>query len=129
MTGCLNRRGLWYDRMVEAAGSLSAGDSLAVAICDIDFFKKINDTHGHLCGDEALKHFVNVLQTELADAGVLGRWGGRVWYFLPLTSQAGKPLEEAVTTLNAVRTSIEHSPAYLGERDRRYYHERGCCVV
>ena len=110
LTGCLNRR-TWYDRMVEAAGSLSSGDSLAVAICDIDFFKKINDTYGHLCGDEALKHFVNVLQTELANTGVLGRWGGEEFgIFLPLTSQAGKPLEEAVTTLNAVRTSIEHSP-------------------
>ena len=110
LTGCLNRR-TWYDRMVEAAGSMSSGDSLAVAICDIDFFKKINDTYGHLCGDEALKHFVNVLQKELAQAGVMGRWGGEEFgIFLPLTSQAGKPLEEAVTTLNAVRTSIEHAP-------------------
>ena len=110
LTGCLNRR-TWYDRMVEAAGSMPSGASLAVAICDIDFFKKINDTYGHLCGDEALKHFVNVLQMELANAGVLGRWGGEEFgIFLPLTSEATKPLEEAVTTLNAVRMSIEHAP-------------------
>ena len=110
LTGCLNRR-TWYDRMVEAAGSMSSGDSLAVAICDIDFFKKINDTYGHLCGDEALKHFVNVLQTELANAGVLGRWGGEEFgIFMPLTGEAIKPLDQAVTTLNAVRMSIEHSP-------------------
>ena len=48
---------------------------------------------------------------ELANAGVLGRWGGEEFgIFLPLTSEATKPLEEAVTTLNAVRMSIEHAP-------------------
>jgi two-component system chemotaxis family response regulator WspR len=110
LTGCLNRR-TWYDRLVEAAGSMSAEDSLAVAICDIDFFKKINDTYGHLCGDEALKHFVNVLQMELANVGVLGRWGGEEFgIFMPLTGEAIKPLDQAVTTLNSVRMSIEGAP-------------------
>ncbi len=113
LTGCLNRR-TWYEQLVQTSGVISDQENLAVAICDIDFFKKINDTYGHLCGDEALKHFVSVLQEKLEGLGVLGRWGGEefaIFMVLPSPpSEPLEPLEGACTVLETMRGSIQDAP-------------------
>ncbi len=113
LTGCLNRR-TWYDRLVQAAGVTPYEHNLAVAICDIDFFKKVNDTYGHLCGDEALKHFVGILKERLDNLGTLGRLGGEefgIFMVLPTSMhQTTKPLEEASGMLEKLRQSIEDAP-------------------
>jgi diguanylate cyclase (GGDEF)-like protein len=49
---------------------------LSVAIVDIDGFKKVNDDHGHLVGDELLKQFATELQSACRSIDVIGRWGG-----------------------------------------------------
>jgi len=54
-----------------------AGEAVfCVAIIDIDGFKKVNDEHGHLTGDELLKQFANELQSACRSGDVIGRWGG-----------------------------------------------------
>ena len=47
-----------------------------VAIVDIDGFKKVNDAHGHLTGDEVLKQFAGELRSACRSTDVIGRWGG-----------------------------------------------------
>lgn len=55
---------------------------LAVAIGDIDFFKRVNDTYGHECGDAVLKSLAHLFDTETRQIGAVARWGGEEFLFL-----------------------------------------------
>ena len=55
---------------------------LSIAIGDIDFFKKINDTYGHECGDLVLKSMAEVFKEKMEGHGVVARWGGEEFIFL-----------------------------------------------
>ena len=50
--------------------------NLSLLLFDLDKFKEINDTYGHLCGDMILKHFVENVKKSLRDSDILGRIGG-----------------------------------------------------
>lgn len=56
--------------------SRSSGQSFALAIGDIDFFKKVNDTYGHECGDAVLKNVSALLKQHMWRRGFAARWGG-----------------------------------------------------
>ena len=59
-------------------------DQKAIAMLDIDFFKKINDTYGHQIGDEILKHFANTIKNSIRKSDYLIRYGGEEFLlFLP----------------------------------------------
>ncbi len=51
-------------------------DSLAIVMCDIDNFKRINDTYGHLTGDEVLKTIAKILRDNVRATDIVGRFGG-----------------------------------------------------
>lgn len=55
---------------------------LSIAIGDIDFFKKVNDTYGHECGDEVLRTLAAVFKKEMEGHGVVARWGGEEFIFV-----------------------------------------------
>lgn len=55
---------------------IESGASFCVAIVDIDSFKKVNDAHGHLTGDELLKQFAGELRSACRSTDIIGRWGG-----------------------------------------------------
>jgi diguanylate cyclase (GGDEF)-like protein len=78
LTGCFNRRHL-HDHLM-GAGQVRAGGHgglLTVVLCDIDNFKRINDTYGHACGDAVLRSFADLL-TRMTRDGVdsIVRYGG-----------------------------------------------------
>lgn len=56
--------------------SKKTGQPFAIAIGDIDFFKKINDTYGHEAGDAVLKNVAHILNKNMAGKGFAARWGG-----------------------------------------------------
>jgi diguanylate cyclase (GGDEF)-like protein len=56
--------------------SLHAGVPFCIAIIDIDKFKRVNDEHGHLAGDELLKQFAAKMRSVCRDTDTIGRWGG-----------------------------------------------------
>ena len=107
LTGLLNRRG--FDaaaaRFVDAAGVVSG--PFAVLICDLDFFKRVNDDFGHEFGDAALRHAAKILREETAQSeAVLGRLGGEEFVVvLP-----GYTLERAGVVAERLRSRFAASP-------------------
>ncbi|MBF0170140.1 MAG: GGDEF domain-containing protein, partial [Nitrospinae bacterium] len=76
LTGAFNR--LSFDLLLEQACKEAhrTGEPFTVALFDLDHFKKINDTHGHLAGDATLVAAVKAIKGQLREADVLCRWGG-----------------------------------------------------
>jgi len=86
LTGLANRRTL--DLRLSAL--LGQQESFALAIVDVDHFKKINDTHGHLAGDAALKELCRRLKPRVRATDLLARYGGEEFAaVLPETDHAG----------------------------------------
>jgi diguanylate cyclase (GGDEF)-like protein len=82
LTGCLNRRGFDQALAREVARSSRAGSDLALIAIDLDHFKKINDTYGHLGGDSVLREF-GMMMTQAARAGdMVARTGGEEFSIL-----------------------------------------------
>jgi two-component system cell cycle response regulator len=77
LTGCYNRGYLNEHLQHEIKRASRYHHPLSVALCDIDHFKRVNDTFGHLCGDMVLKEFVKRLMSLVrSDMDWLARYGG-----------------------------------------------------
>lgn len=55
---------------------IKTGEPYTLAIADIDFFKKVNDTYGHIAGDEVLVSVAQIMKKSMAGKGFAARWGG-----------------------------------------------------
>jgi diguanylate cyclase (GGDEF)-like protein len=76
LTGAFNRRGMTEAFAREAARAQRSGQPLAVALIDLDDFKRVNDQHGHAVGDAALVHLTRVIGETLRPTDLCGRLGG-----------------------------------------------------
>ncbi len=76
LTGVANRR--WFTAMAsrELERCRRFNHQLALLMIDVDHFKRVNDTHGHAVGDEVLKAFTRILESNLRSVDLLGRLGG-----------------------------------------------------
>jgi diguanylate cyclase len=102
LTGSLNRRGLDEVLEREMARAERTRSPLCVALLDLDDFKKLNDTHGHIAGDGALIHLVRVVKNTLRTMDVIARFGGEEFMFvLPNTS-----LDDAMQTVTRVQREL-----------------------
>ena len=75
-TGLLNSRGWHVMARQQLSQADSAGSPTAVLLIDLDHFKRVNDTHGHLAGDVVLKSVAEILVKELRGYDAVGRYGG-----------------------------------------------------
>ncbi len=76
LTGLVNRRVL-HSWLGQEVNNRAPGDGqVSVLLFDLDLFKRINDTYGHLAGDAVLQAFARVLQTVLPPGSMVGRYGG-----------------------------------------------------
>jgi diguanylate cyclase (GGDEF)-like protein len=104
LTGMFNRRGFAEacSRVIEREAK--AGRPVTVMICDIDYFKSINDRFGHPAGDEILKLFATVVLNNVRISDLSGRVGGEEFAALLPCS-----LEEGVIVAERVREAFEAS--------------------
>ena len=107
LTASYNRRYL-DERLLEVVeqqgGRLAGG--LAVALVDLDWFKRVNDTFGHLVGDRVLQQVVELLQVALPYGGFCARYGGEE-FVLVLPGVDG---DTATALAEAARARIEQYP-------------------
>ena len=93
--------------------SKESGVPYSIAILDIDFFKKINDTYGHLCGDIVLKEIALILKEGMHGKGFACRWGGEE--FLLVYDRDKK--DDAYEYLKAIVEKIKRKEiAYNGDK-------------
>jgi len=90
LTGLLNRRSFDSIFQTEQSRASRSGSQLCLAMCDIDGFKKINDTLGHLAGDRILKCVADAFLERKRGQDYIFRWGGDEFLLLmPETSPGG----------------------------------------
>lgn len=90
LTGLLNRQTLFDQLEKECQRSNRYGHPFTVVMFDLDHFKKINDTHLHVAGDEALKHVAALIQSSIREVDMAGRCGGEEFIvILPYTDLHG----------------------------------------
>jgi diguanylate cyclase (GGDEF)-like protein len=101
-TGLLNAATWEREATVEIARAVRTRSPLALALLDIDRFKAVNDTHGHLVGDEVIKEIASTLTGLLRNYDVAGRFGGEEFaLLLPQTRAA-----DAFGIAERVRSSV-----------------------
>lgn len=78
LTGLFNR----WSIQPELENAIQSEKPFCLIMCDIDDFKKINDTYGHNCGDEVLKHIACILSDSIPKDSYVCRWGGEEFLIL-----------------------------------------------
>ena len=103
MTGILNRRGFEKAASRILDESASSGKEICLLMVDIDHFKKINDTYGHLVGDKVIRAVAEMLKSKVKGQDSVARLGGEEFaVLLPETPAAG-----AFAVAEHIRKSIE----------------------
>ena len=82
LTGLLNKRAMLDAATQKVAAAGRFGRKLSVLIADIDFFKKVNDTHGHDVGDVVIKGLADILQRQRRATDLVARFGGEEFVVL-----------------------------------------------
>ena len=103
LTGIHNRRFLF-----DAGGTLFASAqrehlNLTAAVIDLDFFKNINDSHGHGCGDDVLRHIAGLIRKLCRPTDIVARFGGEEFAILAVNMDGGA----VAAFFEKIRTAIE----------------------
>ena len=105
LTGLLNRRAILTQLAGMVSGARRHGHPLSIAVCDIDHFKRVNDTHGHQAGDEVLVGVAHAMGTHLRQEDQLGRLGGEEFLVLLPDTDA----DAAMAVAERMREEVAHA--------------------
>lgn len=106
LTGLNNRRQFEIRLKQEVATAKRQNKPLCAMMIDVDFFKNVNDTYGHVVGDCVLKSIASVIKTELREYDIASRYGGEEFaILLPFTK-----IEEAFAVAQRLRHTVEITP-------------------
>jgi len=105
LTGALSRQGLRSVFQNQYELSLATGNPFILAMCDLDFFKSVNDTYGHVAGDKLLELFVKIVQENIRNSDVVIRYGGEEFVIMLPTLNKTKGFE----VLESVRKAFAES--------------------
>ena len=103
LTGLFNRRYFLGAVPKICERAKETGEPYCVAICDIDFFKKVNDTYGHNCGDDVLKAMAKTLKQFMERKGFASRWGGEEFVLIFNRSSALEAYSALGSLMETVR--------------------------
>jgi len=111
LTGAANR--IWFDKhFIERYNGKPMPTASLVFLIDIDDFKRVNDTYGHLAGDEIICRSVDTIRETIGN-NILCRWGGEEFFsFIPFSN-----IEEAKPLLEKIRKSVESTRYRYKEYD------------
>lgn len=117
LTGIFNRGKLLlhasqlYEMMQRSNNKFSDGVGIGIVMIDVDHFKNVNDSYGHLVGDDVLRIITKRVESVLRPYDVFGRYGGEEFLiFLPTTR-----FEEAKQIANRILYEINGQPFYVGD--------------
>lgn len=105
MTGMFNRTAVLRALTAEMDRARREGGTLVVALVDLDYFKRLNDTYGHLAGDEALRCFAAAVAAAIRPYDYAGRYGGEE-FLLVLTRIPPQAMLQRLTTLHAAISNL-----------------------
>ena len=98
-----NRREFSRMLAIEIAREQRSNSGFLLVMCDIDYFKKVNDKYGHNIGDDVLKSFAKILMASTREMDMIARWGGEEFALLIPNSN----IQLASTIVNKIRERIE----------------------
>ena len=98
LTGLLNRRHFMELTRHEFQRASRYSKHLSIMMLDIDHFKRINDTYGHLIGDQVLQKVASICQENLRSADISGRFGGEEFVFLLPETPLKRPDDKTIDT-------------------------------
>ena len=111
LSGLLNRRSILESLSIEVKRTERQKELLAIGMCDIDHFKAINDTYGHVVGDDAIKEVSRRMKEALRDHDLVGRYGGEEFLIItPVDTESS-----ASMLYKRIAQSISATPIISGE--------------
>ena len=111
LTGILNRRSFIEHTRLAMHRFERYHDSFCLAVIDLDHFKHINDTYGHLTGDRAIRMFSKLMETNKRQGDVFGRLGGDEFGFIIHQSSEADALKTLARMQDALQTMAIESPS------------------
>ena len=111
LTGLPNRRAMLD--VIEQYLREKPEEQFSVAIADIDFFKRVNDTYGHNCGDYTLRELSSLFLASAGEQFMVCRWGGEEFsFFLP-----GQNIDQAGEVMHKLHEDVKKLPLRFGDVD------------
>ena len=115
LTGSYNRRCIMRLLDAEIEKSRQTSTPCAIALIDLDWFKRINDAHGHPVGDEVLRTFAITMFANIRPADSFGRYGGEEFLLL-LPDTSGDSAQRMLERLRSIVADLDWSAFSLGMR-------------
>jgi diguanylate cyclase (GGDEF)-like protein len=112
LTNLYNRRRFFLSAEKMYTESLLTGYPISFTLLDLDFFKQVNDTHGHMIGDQVLVHVAGLIRKFCRENDMVARYGGEE--FAILHPNTGGPA--ALQVVEEIRINVEETP-FVSEKD------------
>jgi diguanylate cyclase (GGDEF)-like protein len=125
LTRVYNRRFIDKRFDEELAYALRHRSELSVVMLDVDYFKNVNDRHGHSAGDIVLRRIAEVITDQLRTEDVLARYGGEEFLVL----LRGIPHEGATSVAERVRVAVQNAQIRIGRVALRVTVSAGCASL
>ena len=113
LTGVLNHATLMAELEHAVAFATRHGEALSFLMLDLDHFKRINDTYGHLIGDQVLMHVARVFRKDIRGSDMLGRYGGEEFGIILRRC----PPANGRVIAEKLRQSLSNAPVTLAGND------------